>query len=63
MTKSGWKPEGIHLYNQMYQCVTEDRIKNNIDFDAEFMEFVESKKTSKKQRNAIKKPYAYNDLS
>ena len=47
----------------MYQCVTEDRIKNNIDFDAEFMEFVESKKTSKKQRNAIKKPYAYNDLS
>ena len=64
--RTGWQEEGIHLYNDLYREVKEDRVQNSELFDIEFRKYYLSK--SEKENVEVKRkrkknmPIALNDL-
>ena len=63
--RSGWQEAGVHLFNELYMKVQEDRLKNGEQFDADFRyQYSTSANVngSKKQKEKRNLPIALNDL-
>ena len=64
--RQGWRPDGIVLYNKLYNRVVTSRKEYNQLFDQGFTMYVETIEQLNKLKQKVNKkqhvPYAYNDL-
>ena len=65
--RQGWRPEGVVLYNKLYNCVITSQKMHNNAFDRAFVVYVDTLDTldeSKKKKIAKTcVPFAFNDLA
>ena len=65
VVKSGWTAKGIHLYNECYHAIKENRKDCGADFDKAFTQHITNNASceSDKQKNTKRLlPQAKNDL-
>ena len=65
--RQGWRPEGVVLYNKLYNCVITSGKMHNNAFDRAFIVFVDTledlDESKKKKIAKTCVPFAFDDLA